>query len=328
MLLPRGSGDEAQTVAAGLQETIRGLTAPGGRAVAASIGVALFSEAEASTEEMLVRADLAMYDAKQGGRDRIAFYTEEAGEGRAIDVGRLQEIEQAITGGRLTLYAQPIVELASGNVAHHELLVRMPGPQGEIVSASEFIPVAERYGLVGSIDRWVLGQALTMLREGRTGGTGLTVNVSAKSLEEDTVGWMERNIAESPEVASKLIIELTETAAIASLRAGRRFAQRLRALGVALALDDFGVGFGSFTYLRRIPFDVLKIDGQFVKDCADDEKDRALVEGLARIASSLGKRTVAEYVGDDRTVEVLRDLGVDMGQGFHLGRPVPVEDAF
>jgi len=141
------------------------------------------------------------------------------------------------------------------------------------------------------------------------------------------VALVERRLAAGTIEAGRLSFELTETAAIFNLVTAHGFAQRLRELGCEIALDDFGAGFGSFTYLRQIPFDVLKIDGQFVRECARDARDSAFVEALVKIAASLDIRTVAEFVGDEPTAALLKTIGVDMGQGYHLGRPAPVEEA-
>lgn len=226
------------------------------------------------------------------------------------------------------MYAQPIFDLRSGLVDRHELLVRMSDGDTGVVPAAKFVPLAERYGLVGEIDRWVFDRAVGLLEPGvAPPGSRLTVNVSAKSLDADYVAWIERRLAASASDPARLTFELTETAALFNLTTARRFAQRLRDLGCELALDDFGAGFGSFTYLRQIPFDLLKIDGQFVRECARDARDCVLVEALVKIAGSLGKRTVAEFVDDEPTLAALRTIGVDMGQGYHLGRPAPVQDA-
>lgn len=324
VLLPKTDAPGALRLADSMLETLQNLTEIAGFPITASVGIALVEPTAATFDEMLVRADLAMYEAKQAGRGVARIYTEqpELATPRA-PAGQLKAIEHAVAQGLLSLHAQPIFDLRTKAVRHVELLVRMRDAAGDVVVAADFVPVAERYGIVGTIDRWVLGQAFNMLE--RPGNTAnLTVNVSAKSLDEDTVGWIEQRLHEGGADPHRLTIELTETAAIASLRAGRRFAQWLRGLGLSLALDDFGAGFGSFAYLRRIPFDMLKIDGQFIRDCAIDQNARAVLAGIAAIATALDKPTVAECVHDDATIEVLREVGIDMGQGFHLAPPEPL----
>ena len=329
VLLPRADPETAQLVARALVQTVRELDPPGLRPVTASAGIALFTGSGATADEILVLADLAMYEAKEQGGDAAHLYATHAGEATMeLEIGRLKRLEQTIAEGSLLLYAQPIFDLRSGRVDRHELLVRMPDGDDGVVPAEKFVPLAERYGLVGEIDRWVFDQAVGLLEPGvAPPGSRLTVNVSAKSLDADYVAWIERRLAASAIDPARLTFELTETAAISNLPTARRFAQRLRDLGCELALDDFGAGFGSFTYLRHIPFDLLKIDGQFVRECARDARDRALVEAIVKIAESLGKRTVAEFVEDERTLAALHTIGVDMGQGYHLGSPAPVEEA-
>jgi diguanylate cyclase (GGDEF)-like protein/PAS domain S-box-containing protein len=330
VLLPRADSETAELVVSTLVQTVREVDPSGRRPVTASAGIALFTSSGASADEMLALADLAMYEAKEQGGDVAHLYTAHAGEATTIklETGRLKRLEQTIAEGSLLLYAQPIFDLRTRQVDHHELLVRMPDGDDRVASAAKFIPLAERNGLIGEIDRWVLDQAVGLLESGvALPGSRLSINVSAKSLNEDYVASVERRLAASAIDARRLSFELTETAAIFNLPAAHRFAQRLRDLGCELALDDFGAGFGSFTYLRHIPFDLLKIDGQFVREYAHNAHDRAIVEALVTVARSLGKRTVAEFVSDEPTTAALKTSGVDMGQGYHLGRPAPVEEA-
>lgn len=329
VLLPQADQEAAQLVTGTLLETIRELEAPGLRSVTASAGIALFNGSGTTNDEMMVRVDRAMYEVKERGGNGAAVYAAHRGGSKSEqEIGRLKRLEQTIAEGALLLYAQPIFDLSTMRIDRHELLVRMADGEGCVVPAAKFIPLAERYGLVGEIDRWVCDRAIGLLESGATAtGSDLAVNVSAKSLDADYVAWIERRVAASALDPARLTFELTETATIANLPAASRFAQRLRDLGCQLALDDFGAGFGSFTYLRHLPFDVLKIDGQFVQECARDPRDHAVVEALARIAGSLGKRTVAEFVGDESTLAGLRAIGVDMGQGYHLGPPAPVDEA-
>jgi diguanylate cyclase (GGDEF)-like protein/PAS domain S-box-containing protein len=329
VLLPQAGQKAAQHVTGTLLETIRELEPPGLRSVTASAGIALFHGSGSTDDEMMVRADRAMYEAKEQGGNGAAVYVAHLGGSKTEqEVGRLKRLEQAITEGSLLLYAQPIFDLSTMRIDRHELLVRMADDEGGVVPAAKFIPLAERSGLVGEIDRWVCDRAIGLLESSAAAtGAHLAVNVSAKSLDADYVAWIERRLAASAIDPAGLTFELTETATISNLPAASRFTQRLRDLGCQLALDDFGAGFGSFTYLRHLAFDVLKIDGQFVQECARDPRDHAVVEALARIAASLDKRIVAEFVGDESTLAALRAIGVDMGQGYHLGAPAPVEEA-
>ena len=328
VLLPRADRHEAEVAATALLHAIREVGAPGLRRVSASAGVALFGDLDTTADEMLVRVDLAMYEAKERGRDRIVFYEPSTRDpGTKLVIGWLERVERAIAGGSLLLHAQPIVGLATGRVECYELLVRIADDDGGFVAAAEFVPVAERCGLIAEIDRWVVDSAIGLLLAGATpSDVRLAVNVSAKSLNEEYVAWIEGRLAAHQVDPSRLTFELTESAAISSFSTASGLGRRLQGLGCELALDDFGAGFGSFTYLRRLPFDVLKIDGQFVHNCAHDQRDRVMVEAMVRMAGSLGKRTVAEFVGDEATADTLRKIGVDMGQGYHFGRPAPIEE--
>jgi diguanylate cyclase (GGDEF)-like protein/PAS domain S-box-containing protein len=328
VLLPQADQEAAQLVTGTLLETIRELEPPGLRSVTASAGIALFDGSGTTNDEMMLRADRAMYEVKERGGNGAAVYAAHRGGSKGEqEIGRLKRLEQTIAEGSLLLYAQPIFELSTMRIDRHELLVRMANGEAGVVPAAKFIPLAERYGLVGGIDRWVCDRGIGLLESGAAAtGTHLAVNVSAKSLDADYVAWIERRLAASAIDPARLTFELTETATISNLPAASHFTQRLRDLGCQLALDDFGAGFGSFTYLRHLAFDVLKIDGQFVQECARDPRDHAVVEALARIAGSLGKRTVAEFVGDESTLAALRAIGVDMGQGYHLGLPAPVDE--
>lgn len=329
VLLPRADRETAQLIVGTLVAIIRELDLPGLRPVTASAGIALLTDSGATVAEMLVRADLAMYEAKEQGGDGACLYAARDEKPKMkLRIGRLERLETAIAEGALLLYAQPIVDLSSGRIDRHELLTRIPDGNDGVELAGKFIPLAERHGLVGEIDRWVCARAIELLEAGvAPPGSRLAVNVSAKSLNADYTAWIERRLAASAIDPARLTFELTETVAISNLPSAHRFAQRLRDLGCELALDDVGAGFGSFTHLRHIPFDLLKIDGQFVQKCVQDPRDRAVVEALVGIAGSLGKRTAAEFVGDEPTLAALRTIGVDMGQGYYFGRPAPVEEA-
>ncbi|HVB06697.1 MAG TPA: EAL domain-containing protein [Acidimicrobiales bacterium] len=234
------------------------------------------------------------------------------------EVAWFEEIRLALAHRRFVLYAQPIVSTTTGETVRHELLLRMLSPTGRVIEAGEFLPAAERFGLVNQIDRWVITRAVEIAASGRD----VAVNLSASSVGNDEIlVHIEREIARTGAKAEKLVFEVTETAVMNDLQDGRRFAERLVALGCAFALDDFGTGYGSFTYLRHLPITHLKIDVQFVQEMVQDEADQRLVQTIVSIAKSLGKKTIAEGVEDQKTLDMLRDFGVDFAQGYFLGRP-------
>jgi EAL domain-containing protein (putative c-di-GMP-specific phosphodiesterase class I) len=271
-----------------------------------------------------------MYDAKEAGRNRFETYGG-SGAGQAGIEARLEWVERirtALEEDRFTLHAQPVVEAASGEITQLELLIRMLGTGGELIMPGSFLPIAERFGLIGDIDRWVVTKAIQMLAEQHQRGLHpkVEINLSGHSLGDPGLAAHIDSELRSAEVdPTQLVFEVTETAAIGNIEAARDFAEHLAALGCRFALDDFGAGFGSFYYLKHLPFDFIKIDGEFVRNLTTDETDRLVITAVVDLARGLGKRTIAEFVGDEATVSALRDLGVDYLQGFHLGKPAPIE---
>ncbi len=330
ILLPEADLPDAELVAASLVGEIRRhatvLNGDRPRRVTASLGVALFEPPLHAGEEVLVNADLAMYDAKEAGRDRHAvFATERYAEPRMKSrVAWVERIHAALEDDRFVLEAQPIRDLHTGEITQCELLLRMLDGEGGTVPPGAFLYVAERYDLIQDIDRWVASRAIELLHEHP--GLIFEVNVSGKSLNDPLLlETIETGLQISGVDPRRLIFEVTETAAVANIHQARIFAERLAALGCRFALDDFGAGFGSFYYLKHLPFDYLKIDGEFISNCLRSRTDQLVIEAVVGIARGLGKATIAEFVGDDRTERFLRGNGVDFAQGFHIGRPVPLE---
>ncbi|MFA9271899.1 MAG: putative bifunctional diguanylate cyclase/phosphodiesterase [Baekduiaceae bacterium] len=299
------------------------------RAITGSAGIALFDgNEEATGETILVDADLAMYDAKEAGRDRIAeaATAETRQAGTRTRLTWMDRIRDALDDERFVLYAQPIVSLETGDTEQYELLLRMRDEDGEVIPPGAFLSVAERSGLISRIDRWVVERAIDLLAASGAGGPTFEVNLSGSSIgDEVLLELIERRLKETGVCPKRLVFEITETVAVADVPRAQAFAARLNELGCRFALDDFGSGFGSFYYLKHLPFDFLKIDGEFVRDCARDKTDRLIISAAVDIARGLGKRTIAEVIEDDGTWQQLRELGVDDGQGFYLGRPEPVE---
>jgi EAL domain-containing protein (putative c-di-GMP-specific phosphodiesterase class I) len=227
-------------------------------------------------------------------------------------------IRDAIERDRLVLYAQPIVEIATGRVVQEELLVRMLSDRGDkLIMPSEFLPAAERFGLVTGIDRWVVAQAAKMARTRR-----VEVNLSGQSLgDADLPAYIEEQITAAGADPSHLVFEITETAAAEDLAQASRFAHRLTELGCGFALDDFGTGYGSFTYLKHLPVNYIKIDTEFVREVRADATDRQVVKAIVDVARTFGIQTIAEGVESPATLELLGQMGVDFAQGYHFGYP-------
>jgi diguanylate cyclase (GGDEF)-like protein/PAS domain S-box-containing protein len=336
ILLPEATPEEADGVAAAVLEAVRTLAVPTAtgrtRTVTASLGMALFDSADRlSGEEVLVNADLAMYDAKEAGRDQRAAHAAPEQEETRLEarMSWADMIRDALAEDRFVLYAQPIVDLASGAVTQFELLLRMHGPDGDLISPAAFLPVAERFDLMAAIDRWVVTRAIRMVGAERRRGRELVVevNLSGRSAgDPELLALIERELSEAEIDPAQIIFEITETIAVSNIPRAQHLAARLADLGCRFALDDFGAGFGSFYYLKHLPFDYLKIDGEFVRHSAVDTTDQLVIQAVVDIARGLGKRTIAEHVGDPATTELLRGMGVDYAQGFHLGEPAPLSD--
>lgn len=239
----------------------------------------------------------------------------------AADVERLATLRSALADDRLVLHAQPIIELRTSQVVQQELLVRLERPDGEILLPREFLPVAERFGSIQQIDRWVTQRAIELAG----GGAPVQVNLSAASVgDRELLELIRVNLECTGADPALLVFEVTETALMADLDGGREFAEGLHRLGCRFALDDFGTGYGTFTYLKHIPIDYVKIDMEFVRDLATSDADARLVGAIVTMARDLGKVTVAEGVEDAATLERLRTLGVDYAQGYYIGRPAPI----
>jgi len=302
-------------------------------AVTISVGITMFGgERGIGAEAVLLAADQAMYRAKEDGRNQIALFQDpdepkRQHQRRQTTTARIRD---ALTNDRLSLHTQPIRSLASGGIERYELLLRMTGDNGELLPAAAFIETAERSGMVQELDRWVVVRALELLasreREGRP--VSLHVNLSGASVADLSVlEFIERRLDEGEADPARCTFEITETARVHDYEAAGGFADRLTEFGCQVAIDDYGAGFGPFHYLKQIPFDLIKIDGSFISDMPNSDADQLTVQAIVQIARGLGKTTIAEYVQDDITAQMLREYGVDMAQGYHLGRPVDIAEA-
>ncbi len=279
------------------------------------------------------RGSIAGRSLAGGARRRFPEPAQPPGTGLCSPAGLhpwpwLGRLRRALREGLFELHYQPIVDLRSGAVSHHEALVRLVDePGGPITAPGAFLPAAERYGLVREIDRLVVCHAVAALAQHR-GSEGLgrvAVNLSALSVtDEGMLPHIERQLARHGVDPARLVVEITETAAISDMRRAEDFCERAHALGCAIALDDFGVGFGSLYYAKRLSFRYLKIDGDFVRTLTASDRDRVMVRAIVELARGMGRETIAEFVGDEPTMDLLRELGVDYAQGFQVGRPRPL----
>jgi diguanylate cyclase (GGDEF)-like protein/PAS domain S-box-containing protein len=315
VLLREAEEAEATAVAKKLIAAIRARSKP---TIGASVGIAPFDgDGEKTPDELLVAADIALYEAKEMGGGTTVLYTGQSSQALTW----VERIRGALDEDRLVVYSQPIIDLETGDVAREELLVRMVDPHGDKIPPASFLPAAERFGLIHEIDLMVLTKAIELAE----GGTSVAVNVSVRTLTDPRyLIALEETIAAGSD-PGRFNFEITETAAVANMSDAQEFARRIRELGCSLSLDDFGTGFSSFTYLKHIPAQYLKIDIEFIRELEKNPADQQLVQAIVSIARGLGQKTVAEGVEDEETLATVRKLGVDYAQGFHLGRPEPTE---
>ena len=294
--------------------------------ITCSIGVVMIDNAATTAEEVLSHADLACNMAKQHGRNRATLYNPADLDkaDMAADMNWAAQVREMLEHDRFLLVYQPIVATADGRVKDYEVLVRMVCDDGQIILPGGFMPAAERFGLIHSMDRWIVKRAIARLGELHQAGNraSFSINLSGHAFEDDTLlpliqEWLD-SAALDP---SWVTFEITETAAIENLAAAENFITALKDIGCQFALDDFGSGFSSFAYLKHLPVDKLKIDGAFVKGMAHSSVDQAMVESMNQVAHALGKVTVAECVENEETLLLLREMGVDLVQGNFLGRP-------
>ncbi len=332
VLLPRADQTEAAQVADALISGVRENAALlGGKRqkVTTSVGIAMFDAGNSglSGESVLIEGDLAMYDAKENGRNGYAFFasTDHPMSRTKARLTWVTRIEQALASDRFALVAQPILDLRSNRVGQHELLLRMLDDDGDMIPPAAFLYLAERFELIAGIDQWVVAHAIELIEQHPE--LRLHVNISGKSLgNRQLLGTIDEHLRASRIDPRQLIFEVTETGAVANITDAQAFAQRLRDHGCRFALDDFGAGFGSFYYLKHLPFDYVKIDGEFVQNATNGRVDQLVIDAVVRIAQGLGNETIAEFVTNEQTQRMVARLGVDHAQGYHIGRPVPIPD--
>lgn len=286
-----------------------------------SVGLAAI-DGEIEAERILSTADIALHTAKERGRNRVVSLGPDDQATRELsEAGRLLSlIKVALDDGSFVLHYQPVVKLESGRVDYYEGLVRLQDGNGGVVAPGVFIPVAERFGLMSQVDKWVTRKAIEVLES--HADIGLFINLSAASLaDEDLLTFIEETVRRHPAVTGRLGFEITETAAIRDFARTEQWIRKLLELGCKFALDDFGSGFSSFSYLRRLPVDFVKIDGSFVRNMDAEPTHRAFVQAINTVVHTLGKKTVAEFVENEAVLELLKGLDVDYAQGYHLGRP-------
>jgi diguanylate cyclase (GGDEF)-like protein len=337
IFLPDCTLDFAQQIGEMLRRQCSELTWARGEGLvqaSVSVGVAELPDSENRLAHGLANAEIACKAAKDRGRDRVEIFqdADQSIMRRHTDVLVVQRLHEALAEDRFTLFAQPILPLAADHSEpRFEFLLRMVTEEGELLPPDKFLSAAERYQLLPAIDRWVIRNSLAALatRASSLKGRGMqfSVNISGASIaSEEFHEFLEKSIADSGVPPEVLCFELTETSAVSNLARADRLMQRLLKLGCHFALDDFGTGLSSLVYLKSLPVSILKIDGEFVRDAGKNQRTESMVRAIAQLARTMGMQTVAEYVETDELRTRMAGLGVDFGQGFAIGRPMPIED--
>ena len=300
--------------------------------VRCSIGVVLVNHDSPSVASVMSSADVACYSAKDMGRNQIHLYQDSDASVRHEEMKWVSRITSAVEDNRLELFYQPIIGIRKSSArarGHYELLLRMRDENGELVSPDQFIPAAERYNLMSTLDRWVVHEALSQLAdrnpEAEKARYTLAINLSGTSLSEDRfLDFVIDELEKSKLPDGAICFEITETAAISNLSRVVHFMQALKKLGCKFSLDDFGSGLSSFTYLKNLPVDYLKIDGHFIRNVADDQVDESMVKAINEVGRAMGIETIAERVETKAVLDKLSDLGVEFAQGYYIARPTSV----
>jgi diguanylate cyclase (GGDEF)-like protein/PAS domain S-box-containing protein len=301
--------------------------------VGGSIGLAIIDQHTTDSNEALKNVDTACYSAKDAGRNRVEIHREDSLrlQQRRGEIHWSTEINEALDDDRFLLYAQPIKPLTNPELGmSYEVLVRMLRKDGEISPPGAFLPAAERYNSISRIDRWVVSNTLAWISKhaDKLGHVAtVSINLSGLSLGDETMlSFISNELQQTDIPAEKIKFEITETAAIANLRAATKFIETMAKLGIRFSLDDFGSGLSSFAYLKKLQVDTLKIDGMFVKDMLTDRLDYEMVKSINEIGHVMGLETIAEFVENEEILEQLRQIGVDFVQGYGVGKPAPIDN--
>ncbi len=333
VLLEGCSEEQAHKIAEIMRTTIKETRFPWGNntfEVGVSIGLVPINAESGGVSDILSAADTACYAAKENGRNQVQTYREDNLEysKRKTEIRWIQDIQRALDTDSFLLYCQKIVPINDNSHYKHfcELLIRLQTSEGEVIPPMAFLPAAERYDLIQDIDKWVIHNALTTLYEFQDEQLEeklfISINLSGQSLSDSSfLDYVRSEILNSRCSPDHLCFEITETAAIANMSRAIHFITSLKELGCKFALDDFGNGLSSFAYLKNMPVDFLKIDGSFVRDICHDKMDHAFVEAIHRIAAMMDIETIADYVENEETLEMLKDIGIHYAQGFHIDIP-------
>ena len=300
--------------------------------VRCSIGVVMVSGENADVAGVMSAADVACYSAKDMGRNQVHLYKDSDAATRHEEMKWVSRITSAVEDGRFELFYQPIIGIGKKNGStrgHYEILLRMRDENGNLVGPNQFIPAAERYNLMSTLDRWVVHEALSKLADHSDNETArftLAINLSGTSLSEDRfLDFVINELKQHKLPQGAICFEITETAAISNLARVVHFMEVLKELGCKFSLDDFGSGLSSFTYLKNLPVDYVKIDGQFIRNVVDDSVDESMVKAISSVSHAMGIETIAERVETKKVLDKLGALGIEFAQGYYIARPVSVQ---
>jgi diguanylate cyclase (GGDEF)-like protein/PAS domain S-box-containing protein len=298
-----------------------------------SIGLVPVTQDQACAADILSAADMACYAAKEEGRNRVHVYRpdDEHLHRRRSEMGMVTAVRRALAEDRFELFAQPIVSTRDAAAVHYELLVRMLDEDSGYVSPGAFLPPAERYQLMSEIDRWVVSEAIRLLLEQQRAGRKIhvSINLSGQSIgEEGFLEFVTRKVEHLGVCARQVCFEITETVAVNNLGLALTFIEKIKRYGCKFSLDDFGAGVSSFGYLKNLPVDYVKIDGVFIRSIHNNEVDQAMVKAIAQVSTVMGMRTIAEFVENRESFDLLREMGIDYAQGYWIERPKPAAEVF
>ena len=295
-----------------------------------SIGMTLIDSSVDSPQEHLRRADIALYVAKGRGRNLIHQFSpaDNDSDELRLRLDQAQRVRKAITEDRMLLYFQPIFDVTKNEISYYEALIRMRDLDGKIVGPHEFIPALEASGEMHFLDRRVINLATRALQQ-QPALKHIAINLSAQAFkDENLVPIIVQNLQETQVKPHCITFELTESASLFNMQITQRVIADLHALGCSFSVDDFGSGFSSFTYLKELPADFIKLDGSFIQNLHRDKVDQKLVRSIIQVIQALGKKAVAEYVENEEILELLIEMKIDFVQGYHIGRPQPLEELF
>ncbi|MBI2472917.1 MAG: EAL domain-containing protein [Planctomycetes bacterium] len=332
IILPYTDADRARSFAMQILKLVKGNLPVGNgklHTITVSIGIVLFPKHGNDAERLLTYADMAMYTAKEKGRDGFCFYSPDNKIQFKSRLDWQKRIQDALQNNRFVLHLQPILNIQHNKIFGYEVLLRMIDENDTLIFPPEFLNIAECFGLIYEIDRWVVRRAIRLVAEQRFDKRGLflEVNLSGRAFNDpELLPLIKQEFEETGINPETLIFEITETAAIENMADAQRFITTLKSIGCRFGLDDFGIGFSSFSYLKHLSVDYLKIDGSFIRELNHNQTDQHLVKAMVTVARGLGKQTVAEFVECEETVQLLSKYGIDYAQGYHIGKPSAVSE--